>query len=58
MPMQSGDIKDTFADISKSIDMLKFSPKSNIDDGIKKFVIGIKTTIQFNIIFFNIILII
>jgi UDP-glucuronate 4-epimerase len=36
--MQLGDIKETYADISKSIDMLKYSPKSNINDGIENFI--------------------
>ena len=36
--MELGDIKETYADISKSIDMLKYSPKSNINDGIESFV--------------------
>ena len=36
--MELGDIKETYADISKSIDMLKYSPKSNINDGIESFI--------------------
>ena len=37
-PMQPGDVTESFADIQKSIDMLNFSPKVNIDVGIKKLV--------------------
>ena len=38
MPMQSGDMKETFADIDKSQNMLKFKPKTNLSKGISKFV--------------------
>ena len=38
MPMQSGDMKETFADIKKSQSMLKFNPKTNLSKGISKFV--------------------
>jgi len=37
-PMQPGDVIESFADIQKSIDLLNFSPKVNIDLGVKKFV--------------------
>jgi len=37
-PMQPGDVIESFADIQKSIDLLNFSPKVNIDVGVKKLV--------------------
>ncbi len=37
-PMQPGDVQESFADIEKSIEMLNFSPQTNIDEGIKEFV--------------------
>ena len=42
MPMQSGDMKETFADIKKSQDMLNFNPKTNLKDGIANFVLWYK----------------
>ena len=38
MPMQSGDVKKTFADISKAKDLLEYEPKVSLEKGIKKFV--------------------
>ena len=37
MPLQPGDVLETSADIGKSKDMLGFSPKTPIREGIKKF---------------------
>jgi UDP-glucuronate 4-epimerase len=37
MPLQPGDVLETCADIKKSKDMLGFSPKTPIREGIKKF---------------------
>lgn len=37
MPLQPGDVLETAADIRKSKDMLGFSPKTPIREGIKKF---------------------
>ena len=37
-PMQPGDVKESFADIDKSIEMLRYQPMTNVDSGIKKFV--------------------
>jgi len=37
-PMQSGDIKETYADISESEEKLGFKPKISIDEGIPKFI--------------------
>lgn len=36
--MQPGDIKESFADISKSIDILNYKPTTNVDVGLKKFI--------------------
>lgn len=36
--MQLGDVKKTFADISKSTEAFQFCPKVNLDEGIKSFV--------------------
>lgn len=38
MPMQPGDMKVTYADISKSQDMLDYEPETGIEEGIEKFV--------------------
>ncbi len=38
MPMQPGDMKVTYADISKSQDMLGYEPEAGIEEGIEKFV--------------------
>ena len=38
MPMQPGDVKKSFADIEKSKQLLNFSPKTNIEDGINNFI--------------------
>ncbi|MEO5972213.1 MAG: NAD-dependent epimerase/dehydratase family protein [Sphingomicrobium sp.] len=37
-PMQAGDVKDTFADISAATRDLGFNPRVTIDDGIPRFV--------------------
>ena len=36
--MQPGDVPESFADIEKSIEMLNYKPKTNIDIGIKNFI--------------------
>lgn len=38
MPMQKGDVTETFADITKAKKMLGFRPKTSVDEGIKKFI--------------------
>ena len=38
MPMQKCDVEKTFADITKAKKMLGFSPKTSVDNGVKKFV--------------------
>jgi UDP-glucuronate 4-epimerase len=38
MPMQPGDVPESFADIEKSIDMLNYKPTTNIDVGISEFI--------------------
>ena len=37
-PMQPGDVSESFADIDKSIELLNYKPKTNIDVGIGKFI--------------------
>jgi UDP-glucuronate 4-epimerase len=37
-PMQSGDVKETYADISESEEKLGFKPKISINEGIPKFI--------------------
>lgn len=37
-PMQLGDVEKTYADISKAKEILGYNPKTNFEDGIKKFV--------------------
>lgn len=37
-PMQPGDVEKTYADISKAKEVLGYDPKTNFEDGIKKFV--------------------
>ena len=36
--MQAGDVKETFADIDKSVEILGYKPTTNVDIGIKNFV--------------------
>ncbi|MEF8848945.1 MAG: GDP-mannose 4,6-dehydratase [Candidatus Thermoplasmatota archaeon] len=38
LPMQPGDMKETYADISKSQKMLGFKPKISIEEGLDRFV--------------------
>jgi UDP-glucuronate 4-epimerase len=37
-PMQMGDVKESFADIEKSTELLGYRPTTNVDVGIRKFV--------------------
>lgn len=38
LPMQPGDVEETYADISKSQTMLNFVPKTSLRDGLSRFV--------------------
>ena len=38
LPMQPGDVPESFADIDKSSEMLNFKPTTNVDVGIGKFI--------------------
>mgnify|MGYP000066545904 CR=1 FL=1 len=38
LPMQPGDVKESFADIDYSMKMLNFDPKTSIETGIPKFI--------------------
>jgi len=37
LPMQAGDVEETFADVSKANKYLEFSPSTQLKDGIKEF---------------------
>ena len=37
-PMQAGDVKESFADINKSIEKLGYNPRTSINDGIPYFI--------------------
>ncbi len=43
-PLQPGDVPITYADISKSRDLLGYKPKTRIDEGIRKFVEWFEST--------------
>jgi len=38
LPIHPGDVKESFADIDKSVEMLGYMPKTNVDVGIRKFI--------------------
>ncbi len=38
LPMQPGDVRESFADIAKARKMLGFEPKTTIAEGVPKFV--------------------
>jgi UDP-glucuronate 4-epimerase len=38
LPMQEGDVKETFADISKARKLLGYEPKTQVAEGVKNFV--------------------
>jgi UDP-glucuronate 4-epimerase len=38
LPMQAGDVKETYADISQTQDILDYAPKISIQDGLHEFV--------------------
>ena len=38
LPMQPGDVKQTYADIDKPYKLLKYKPKVDVADGIKNFI--------------------
>jgi UDP-glucuronate 4-epimerase len=46
LPMQPGDVPQTYADITKSRELLNYNPQTQIEDGIKKFVDWIKESDQ------------
>lgn len=51
LPMQPGDVPQTFADISKARALLSYNPQTNIEDGIKKFAgwfLGQKAAVKAN----------
>ena len=38
LPMQKGDVVNTFSDVTKIKDWVDFAPQTNIDEGLEKFV--------------------
>ena len=38
MPIQPGDVPETYADIQRSREILGFNPRTNIEEGITRFV--------------------
>ena len=42
LPLQPGDVDQTFADISKAKKLLGYNPKTDFDDGVDKFVEWLK----------------
>ena len=38
MPMQLGDVKDTYADVDKLIEDIGYNPQTPIEEGIERFV--------------------
>ena len=38
MPMQQGDVPESFADITKSTKMLDYNPETNVEEGISSFI--------------------
>lgn len=43
LPLQPGDVPETFADISRAKRLLGFEPKTKIEDGVKRFVVWYKS---------------
>ena len=37
LPMQPGDVPESFADIDKSVEMLGYKPTTNVDSGVGQF---------------------
>ena len=46
--MQPGDVKETYAEISKSTSMLSYKPTISIEDGVKKFIVWYKKSRQYS----------
>jgi len=42
LPLQPGDVEQTFADISKSKKILGYNPKTNFAEGVNKFIVWLK----------------
>ncbi len=38
LPLQPGDVKETYADLTKTKQKLNWEPKTNVEEGVKKFV--------------------
>ena len=37
-PLQLGDMVETYADISKSVELLNYNPTTNLKEGVPKFI--------------------
>jgi UDP-glucuronate 4-epimerase len=46
LPMQPGDVLATYADIDKSLELLKYQPLTNIEEGLAKFVAWYKEAVK------------
>ena len=42
LPIQAGDVENTYADMSDISKDFNFKPKVSIEEGVKEFVIGIR----------------
>ena len=42
LPLQPGDVEQTYADISKARELLKYNPQFEIEEGIKNFIEWLK----------------
>ena len=47
LPLQKGDVPETFADISPLKDDYEFTPKVSVDEGLIGLLIGIKSIIKY-----------
>ena len=54
LPMQKGDVKETYADNNLLFALTGFKPKIDIKEGIKNSVIGTKVTINYYVYFWGI----
>ena len=38
LPLQPGDVPDTYADVSNLVDQFDYKPSTNVEDGINQFI--------------------
>ncbi|MEZ2718724.1 NAD-dependent epimerase [Niallia circulans] len=48
LPMQPGDVKETFADINDLVEAINFNPNTSINDGLKSFIDWYKSYYKLN----------